>query len=558
MPLIKILTEGGQIWTHRFRMVRQVCKIAMLGSLIVAASFFAFHMNKLPIIYYQGAWYHLKSEIVRPFLDEIEVDKKFWITIAHTKHQHNPHVKTDRLSTLTKPFLNRIVSDAVTNLEKAYVAFGVSFVCIIVFFFVRGTAWQRKKHLSGNKLVPAWWLALRLKLSGKASKIQIGSLPLLKNSETRHLLMTGGTGSGKTNCLFHILDQLRQLGKKVIIVDTTGVFIEKYYRKDKDIILNPTDPRSATWHPWIECHDKFDYEALAESFIPHSHSEHENYWRIAARALFSALLAKTHLSQSTSELARWSLFEPITKLCEFVQGTKAAAHIDMNSEKTASSIRSVASSFLGSLEILNDTKQPFSIRNWVQSSNDDSWLFLSCLPSQRSTLIPLLGCWFSVATRSLMHLKPDFERRLWYVIDELPSLNKLRDLETFLAEGRKFGGCDLLSLQTPSQLDAIYGKDSTKTILSNCATKVVFAEHNPESAANVSKVFGDREIQEFSEGLSYGAHEVRDGVTISSQKKSLPIVSTNDIMSLDPNRAFVKLPGKFPITTIKLDIKSHK
>ncbi len=57
----------------------------------------------------------------------------------------------------------------------------------------------------------------------------------------------------------------------------SGVFVERYYNPEKDIILNPFDERSAPWNPWCECHDQYDYDALAESFIPQSFNGNENY-----------------------------------------------------------------------------------------------------------------------------------------------------------------------------------------------------------------------------------------------------------------------------------------
>lgn len=224
--------------------------------------------------------------------------------------------------------------------------------------------------------------------------------------------MTGGTGSGKTNCFHHLLPQIRAQGQRAVVIDTTGILVERYFREGKDILLNPCDPKGVAWHPWIECLNKFDYESMAESFIPQSYSDHENYWRIAARSLLSASLEKLSQSKQTSELARWLLFEPLSKLGEFVQGTKAAAHIDLNSEKTAGSIRSVASTFMGCLEFIQDTTSPFSIREWVQQQKDDSWLFLACKPMERAALNPLLSCWFSIAARSLMHMPTDLNRRL--------------------------------------------------------------------------------------------------------------------------------------------------
>ncbi len=259
--------------------------------------------------------------------------------------------------------------------------------------------------------------------------------------------------------------------------------------------------------------------------------------------------------KKSSDITRWVLYEPLPKLCQFMQGTKAAAHIDMSSEKTAGSIRSVASSHLGCFEYLKDTENPFSIREWSKKEDDESWLFLFCKPSQRSSLNPLISSWLSLSMRSLMHLNMSLERRLWFVMDELPSLNKVKDLEPFLAESRKFGGCDILSIQSPAQLESIYGRKTTQTIIGNCSTKIVFSEQDPEIAEAISRSFGKREVKEYQEEISYGAHEVRDGVSLTMQTKSLPLVSASDIQSLEKNEAYTKLPGNVPATKIRLYIR---
>ncbi len=445
---------------------------------------------------------------------------------------------------------------AIKNLLKAATVFICCFLVGFAFFFLRGRVRKKNKHVSGQKIASAWKIRLLLTLKGKASKIKIGPLPLVKDTETQHILITGGTGSGKTNCIHHILTQIRLLGHRAVVIDTTGIYRERYFRPGKDILLNPTDPQSVPWHPWAECSNQIDYEALAENFIPNSHSEQESYWRITARSLFSALLQKTEHSKKTSDLTKWILFENLLHLSRFLEGTEASAHIDMASEKTAGSVRSVASSFLRCLKYLNDTDTPFSIRDWVMSDkkDDDAWLFLSCDPGQRAAFSPMISCWFSIAARSLLRTKPNFSRRLWFVVDELPTLNKLKELEPLLAESRKYGGCALLAIQSPAQIEDIYGRAACRTIIGLCATKIIFSEMDGETAERISRSFGSHEFKEIHENISYGAHEMRDGVSLSTQTKLQPLVSASAIHSLNANQCYVKLFGNLPVAKIILNI----
>jgi type IV conjugative transfer system coupling protein TraD len=554
MGMIHTITEGGQLSTHSLRMLKQVFKIACLIALFVWVSLFVYCMSQLPSNFYQHTLVNLEARTLKTFYHSgMAIDRDYWRKLTGQPIQ-GEKVPLEYVLHYTQPYADYLETLSWHYAEKTgLIALGVLLTIFFV-FFIRGRISAKKQHIAGNQISSVWKLALRLKITGHASPIHLGKLPLAKGTETQHILVTGGTGSGKTNCFHHLLPQIRSQKQRAIVIDTTGVFVDRYYRKDLDIILNPFDQRGASWHPWIECKDKFDYEAIAESLIPQSYSEHDNYWHTAARALFSSVLIKLAKSEKISELNKWLLYEPLAKVATFVKETKAASHLDLNSERTAGSVRSVASSFLACLEFIADTDSPFSIREWVKSGKEGSWLFLSCKPSQRAALNPLLSCWFSVAMRSLFLLETDFDRRLWFIIDELPTLHRLKDLESFLSESRKYGGCALLALQSPSQLEAIYGPEITRTIIGNCGTKIVFAEQDPEIAAKISKAFGEREIKEYQKGLSYGANDIRDGVNLTLQTRQQPLISPTAIQFLKKNQAFVRLPGNLPVIQIKLKI----
>jgi type IV conjugative transfer system coupling protein TraD len=546
------LTEGGQIVSHRFRMLRQVLKIVFCGSSLFGFSVFILLMMNIPGNIYIASWYHVKAIILAGIFENIEVDHAFFSQINHRQYFMDQSVPLEHVKKFTAPSFETLKNHAYHNGIKTLGLTSIIAVGMLCFFFYKGQRSKTKRHLSGPQIISSNWLKMRLKLGKKASNIKIGSLPLIKDTETQHMMITGGTGSGKTNCLFHLLDQIRGKRQKAIIVDTTGVFLDRYYRKGKDVLLNPFDDRGVIWSPWAEGGNPADYAELAEAFIPNSLTDNENYWKIASRTLFVSLMQKFADTKKTSELVRWIQYERLTTLCKALEGTKAAAHLDISSEKTASSIRSVASTHLECLENLKDTNNPFSIREWLKSEND-SWLFLHCLPSQRAILRPLMAAWISSAIRGLLMLPIDLKRRIWFSIDELPSLQKIKDLETFLTESRKYGGCGILTLQSPAQLENIYGREISKVIIGNTATKVIFRELDPEIAERISRGFGEREVMETQEGISYGAHETRDSVSLSMQNKICPVVSPMQILELPVNTAYVKLAGQ-KVTRIQLPI----
>lgn len=556
MELLKTITEGGQIWAHRVRLAKQVFKIASYISLCVVVLIFCYKLTQIPTLYYQATGYYLKASVLQLSHEPIKVNGPFWGQLTkQSTSRPVVYVHPEILSKTCKKYAlatnHAILQGLLQSLAWSSKVLGIT----LLFFLIKGWRSRKKQHIDGKQLISPLRLYLKLKLSNKASPIKLGRIPLVKGTETQHILISGATGSGKTNAYHHLLPQIRKQKQRAIIIDTTGEYVEKYYREGKDILMNPLDTRSVSWNPWCECNDSSDFKSMAHSFIPSSYREEENFWRKGAQEVFFASLMEFSETKCTSALSKLLLHDPLSTVATVLRGTTATAYLDMASEKTAGSVRAVASSFLECLSLLPDTSNPFSIRNWVAQEEHDAWLFLYCTPRQRTSLIPLLSVWLSVGISGLLQLPPQIDRRLWFVIDELPRLHRLQDLENFVTESRKFGGCGLLALQSPAQLETIYGKTTTNTILGNCATRIAFAEYDAITAHSIAKTFGEKDVRESQESLSYGAHEMRDGVNLAFQSKTTPVIASTAIQSLNPLEAFIKLPGKLPISKIRLKLK---
>ena len=136
---------------------------------------------------------------------------------------------------------------------------------------------------------------------------------------------------------------------------------------------------------------------------------------------------------------------------------------------------------------------------------------------------------------------PSPDRRVWFILDELASLNQLESLPTALAEFRKYGGCVVAGLQDIHQIEARYGREEGKAMLGLFNTKIVFRLNDYDTAKRVSDSFGEQETSEMIEGISFGAHQMRDGVSLSDQRKYRPVISPTDLMKLKNLEAYVKM-----------------
>ena len=143
------------------------------------------------------------------------------------------------------------------------------------------------------------------------------------------------------------------------------------------------------------------------------------------------------------------------------------------------------------------------------------------------------------------------------MIDELPTLNRLRDLETFLQKAENMEAVQLWRCKVRRKwmpfMDNQIPRQSLETV-----HKIVFAEQNPINAARIAEIFGEQEIKKYQKGLSYGANDIRDGVNLSQQVRQKPLITKTDIQFLKRNHAFIRLPENYPIVKVKMPIIKQK
>jgi hypothetical protein len=77
----------------------------------------------------------------------------------------------------------------------------------------------------------------------------IGGVGVPDAFETEHILLCGAPGTGKTNIIVKMLAGIRKRGRRAIVYDTAGTFVEKFYRPGVDVLLNPLDARADAWSP---------------------------------------------------------------------------------------------------------------------------------------------------------------------------------------------------------------------------------------------------------------------------------------------------------------------
>jgi len=251
-------------------------------------------------------------------------------------------------------------------------------------------------------------------------------------------------------------------------------------------------------------------------------------------------------------------------MAALLKNTAAQAIIDEKSPKTALSVRAVMTAYLACLEHLPDNgsddkdAQPFSIREWIEDDARDGFMFLTSRGDMHESVKGLITCWLEIAVNTLLSLEQSRERKVWIILDEVPSLYNIPSLHPGMAESRQFGGCFVLGLQVWSAMRDIYGTNGAETLSGLARTRVVLSTPDKATADWCSQALGNAEATELHETLSYGAHEMRDGVSLAARNELRPIVLPTEIMGLPDLTGYLRLPQGFPVTRFTVKAKARK
>jgi type IV conjugative transfer system coupling protein TraD len=431
----------------------------------------------------------------------------------------------------------------------------VFFVGLYRFINRYGTELEKGDLIRGSQFADSDEMS-RL-LIGHESDITVGSIHLVEGSEPYHIFISGDTGTGKSNALKQIMDCIGKrhsgAGDKFIIYDKSGEYVRKYYREGFDVILNPYDQRMPDWNIWNEIEEDYDYEQIASSFLPDQTEETAQHFAIAARSVLGDILRKFQENEgSTSKdisgsINRWD----IVRLYAFLADTDSKRHVDPENPHHTGSVLSTLANNTRCFSTLKSSLHGsgFSIRKWVRDPSDRRRVFINLNQRMKSTVMPLVTAWLDIAASEILSMGEDRDRRLFFIVDELASAGRINSLLDLVDEGRKFGGCVLLSITNINKLYEKYGREKAKALVSMCGTKICFRNDEPDSAKWLAAAFGEADIEEYREGFSVAENARGDSISMHDQRQERAVVTYSEFMGLPNQEAFVKLPG-LPSTRI--------
>jgi type IV secretory pathway TraG/TraD family ATPase VirD4 len=405
----------------------------------------------------------------------------------------------------------------------------------------------------------------RLKLHGVNYNIPI-TLEML----SQHILFTGGIGTGKTNAVFQVVEQIIKGMTKddvMIIFDSKGDFLEEFGNKvTNPAIIGNDDSANVFWNMFNET--LIDREKYGDANVDENLMELANclfqdaiekdssnpFFQMAAKNVFYGILVSMYKSlyasheksgfkhinnktvyssskKSANDLAE-AFIQPrvadmLRQMVEYL-GTYANGEFKVTNQ--GSSVMATMRNVLINIFKGNFAKEgDFSVRKFIRDKGARV-LFVEYDISQGRVLGPIYKTILDLAIKEALS-RDRSKGNVYFVIDEFRLLPKLDHMDAGVNLGRGLGAKFIITMQNLKQIEAIYGESEAKSILSGFVTSVNFRTSDKETRDYICSQFGEQFYEYEVSSLSGGFQREKGNAVLDS-----------DVLTLGLGEAIISVP----------------
>jgi type IV secretory pathway TraG/TraD family ATPase VirD4 len=376
---------------------------------------------------------------------------------------------------------------------------------------------------------------------------------------SKHILLVGGTGSGKTNLFYHIVKQLKEKLAKddvMLIFDSKGDFHRKFFATGDIILGNSVEYRKTSdkWSIYEEIiadgKDKVSVaqntQEICKSLFSDRVEKNSNnpFFPNAARDLLASVI--TALVRNGVNFNNKDLKDCIDSTSVEDFRTMLAGHRDLSAVasyiggKSGSQAQGVLSEMYSvTRDVLTGVFADvgdFSMRNFIRRKGGKT-AFLEYDLAIGDILSPIYTLLFDLALKEALG-RTATQGNVYLIADELKLLPHLRHLEDGINFGRGLGVKILAGLQSINQLNANYENEAkARNAVTGFSSIFAFKSNDFDTREYVSKLFGRNMILEtFAEANGNNHYEKREGYMVEDW----------DLASLEVGEAIVGLPSVSP------------
>ncbi|MBI3813356.1 MAG: type IV secretion system DNA-binding domain-containing protein [Nitrospinae bacterium] len=121
-----------------------------------------------------------------------------------------------------------------------------------------------------------------------------------------------------------------------------------------------------------------------------------------------------------------------------IKGGEAGYSYIQDVGKQAGSVISTMLQYVSAFRYMTNKSDDFSIFDWLEGGR--GWLFITNYSNIKDTLRPMLSLFVDLVGTKLLSMRDDKRRRIFFILDEFSSLQKLATITDLLTRSRSKGG----------------------------------------------------------------------------------------------------------------------
>jgi type IV secretory pathway TraG/TraD family ATPase VirD4 len=423
---------------------------------------------------------------------------------------------------------------------------------IVGYFASRSAKQSARRHVRGAQLISEKDLIKQLRNAFELTDIPLGcKVKMPRSAEVKHVFTCGRPGVGKTTSYLQIIERLIERGEKIIIYDFKGDYLTRFYNPSRDLIFNPLDARGIKWSVMKELKSIMDIESVATSLIPQSMGQ-DSFWDTAARSVFAACLLDLHRQGFRKNSDIWkAVSAPAAEIEKRLRAPgceRGYRYIEDADSKMAKSVLAVLMQYAQTFEYMGDEEDDFTVDSWL-TNGKGGCIFVTSYAEIQDALRPILSLFVDLFGRRLLSMPDDHDRRVFILLDEFGTLQRLSTIVRLLTLSRSKGGSVWLGIQDVGQIDRTYGEKHRQAIVNACSASLLFSVADPDTAEYLSRKIGDTEYLEAERTHSMGVADNRDGLNIRDVKRLERLVLPSELARLPDFQFYLSLPGQQIVKT---------
>lgn len=407
---------------------------------------------------------------------------------------------------------------------------------------------------------------------GKFARPEARAGLYMKTARFPHMMLFAPTESGKTTGW--AIPNLLHFSGSIVALDIKGEFFEETARFRQGMgqrVLNfcPGDPdRSSGYNPLALAAATEDPDARwvaildVSNFIIEPQNAQMEGFAVSGKALFAAcaLLAIQRGQPFVAEARRMLITASADDFAAYAE--------EISYPNAATEFQSAANQELKILKSYISVVENAGLAVWkdpmvdqVTRRNDivfqdlrreATTVYFNVPVKRAKTYAPLIRCFFSDLAGQLQTHQPgaDEPNNVLMMLDEFDQLGRMDVIASAFKTIRSFGGRIMVISQNVAGLNAIYGRDETRSMLANAGNKVFLATDDMETCRYVSEIIGDRTRTAVSRSNKQLNPMAFNG-SVSEKAEGRRLVKPEEVARLDEDFALV-------LRTRDMPVKLHK